>query len=510
MKFKHGPELRGLLGSAQETHIFLASLAKKLGVSAPVLRTDPPFLEFGDADLAQRYTKINHRRKEAGEISLRTRFSRNIWINIPITSAPMATVTGSEMTIRVELLGGLGNPNRGMSIEEHQRELRRIKTKLHKGKPIYDPVKLTQTHTKSDAIEVLDGVKSGRKVGSVIIVDNFEDNHVVGIVTPRDTKGDHPFDTALRDIMTTPAICAPFDISIEEADRKLRYIRKKQLPLVDEKGRCAGLITLQDIELMKQYPDAAVDSKGRLLGVAVVGLEDLVDRAEALYQEEPDVFVLDIAHGGLERHLGAIRYLKQKYDIDVVSANVHEPDLVELIKKAGADGCRIGIGPGAVCTTRLNTGVGGSQLTAILRCAEAAGDMPIIADGGIRFGRDLGQSLAAGASCVMMGTRLAGTKETPGELIQREDGTLAKRHFGMASNEARLILQNLNQVGLVRLSTLGSSPEGKDDNLIPYQGEVQNIIETFLGWLRSTMSYIDARTIEEMPKRVRFNVRFLR
>jgi IMP dehydrogenase len=167
----------------------------------------------------------------------------------------------------------------------------------------------------------------------------------------------------------------------------------------------------------------------------------------------------------------------------------------------------VGIGPGAFCTTSLNTGVGGSQLTAVLRCAEVAQDMPIVADGGIRYGRDFAAALGAGASCVMIGTAFAGTQETPGQILRLEDGTLAKKHFGMASDEARMILQNLAQAGLVRKDRLGTSPEGKED-VLPYRGEVGPIISTFLGWLRSTMSYVGALKIEEMPKRTRFNVRF--
>jgi IMP dehydrogenase len=500
MKFKHGPELRGL-GFNQEMYSFLAALAKNMGV--PVPRIEPLFLEFEDVRIAQRHSRIDHR----SEILLRTRFSRNVRINTPIVSAPMATVTGSEMAITQALLGGLGIIHRGMTIEEHVIELRRVKRKVHMGRSIDDPVTLTYNHTKRDAIEALDGVKSGRKVGSIIIVDTFEENHVVGIVTPRDTKSDAPDDTPLDKIMSR-AITGPHNISMEEAERILRNdIRKKQLPLVDEKGCCAGLITLQDIELMKEFPNASLDSKGRLLAAIALGLEDLVDRAEALSEEEPDVFVLDIAHGGMDKHLKAIRYLKQKYDIDVVAANVHEPDIVDLIRKASADGCRVGIGPGAFCTTSLNTGVGGSQLTAVLRCAEVAQDMPIIADGGIRYGRDLAGAIGAGASSVMIGTAFAGTEETPGQKLPLEDGTLAKKHFGMASDEARMILQNLAQAGLVRKDRLGTSPEGKED-VLPYRGDVSPIISSFLGWLKSSMSYVGARTIEEMPKRVRFNVRF--
>lgn len=466
----------------------------------------PPFLEYGDADLAQRFSLIRHR----GDIDLKTRFSRNITLPIPISSAPMATVTGAEMAIAIGIRGGIGVLHRGMSIEEQVRELRRVKHKAHIGKPIKSPVALTVEHTKEDALAVFDIQRFGARVGSIVIVDSFLNQRVVGIVTPRDIKGSAPITTPLKDIMSTPCVTAPHTITIQEAERLLRdEAKKKQLPLVDENGRLAGLITIQDIDLRRDFPNAALDEKGRILSAVALGLEDLVDRAAALIEEEPDAFVLDIAHGGMDEHFKALKYLKRTYSIDIIASNVHEPDLVVMLRRAGADGCRVGIGPGAQCTTRMNTGVGGSQLTAVLRCAEVAGDMPIIADGGIRKGTDIGEALAAGASCVMIGTYFAGTEESPGEK-DIQNGMLVKKHFGMASNEAKRILQNLDRSSSAfSLTNLGASPEGRED-WIPYQGSVVDKLTELLGWLRSTMSYLGASTIPEMPTRAIFNVRHVR
>ena len=503
IKMKHGPWIR--TGFRWTGPAWLQPYVEQF------LQPELPFYEYGGMDIEQRYSEIDHR----GDVSLKTRFTRNISINIPIVSSPMATVTGSEMAIAMGLIGGVGVLHRALSIEEQVRELRRIKHKVHMGKPIYHPVKLTQDHTKADALEMFNEARFGRRIGSIVIVDNFNGNHVVGIVTPRRIKGYEAPETKLSDIMATPCITAPFDISLEAAERVMRsepYI--KQLPLVDERRVLKGLITLQDIDLMRKHPDAALDEKGRILGVVAVGLDDLADRAEALAQEKPDAFVIDIAHGSMRRSYDAVRYLKRKYDIDVVAGNVMAPDLIVMAYEVGADAVRINIGPGAECTTRRNTGVGGSALTNTLRCAEVARDMPVLPDGGIRFGQDLADALAAGGSCAMIGTLFAGTDEAPGDLEPLPGGTLAKRHFGMASNtarraleETRIIRENLRRSGLVERSVLGASPEGKDNDWIPYRGSVVDTISSLLGWLRSTMSYIGASTVDEMPHRVIFNPR---
>lgn len=466
--------------------------------------TTLPFLEYDGANLEQRVSEIESRNKD---VFLETRFSRNVEINIPIASAPMATVTSPEAALALAMMGGIGVLPRHTPIEAQRADLIRVKTKAHIGKPIAEPVMLTESHTKADALAVFDEARFGRRIGSIIVVNSVTERRIRGIVTPRDTKGTAPADAPLTTIMSAPCVTAPTTITLEEAERLLRDVaKKKQLPLVDAEGRLSGLITLQDIDLMRRHPHAAVDAQGRLRCAVALGLHDYRQRADALAEAEPDAFVLDVAHGGMQRHFDAVKKLKSRYRaIDIVAANVHTPELMRALVAAGADGIRVGIGPGAVCTTRRNTGIGGSQLTAVLRCAEVADGIPVIADGGIRHGGDIAKALAAGASCVMIGTLFAGTDEAPGER-KAIGGVPYKKHFGMASDEARTILRNLTEAGLVDEQRLSSSPEGRDDVWIPYRGSIIEAVETLLGYLRSGMSYLGATTIPEMPRRARFEV----
>ncbi|OHA48600.1 MAG: hypothetical protein A2806_00370 [Candidatus Terrybacteria bacterium RIFCSPHIGHO2_01_FULL_48_17] len=509
IELKHGPLVRiGFRYAGSELGGEQAALLKQF---LDHIRPELPFWEYGDVDIAQRYSEIDHR----GEVDLRTRFSRNICINTPISTAPMAMVTDSRMAISVELYwGGVGVIHRAMSARDQKRELRLTKRAAHFFK-ILDPVMLPLRATKGEAKKIIDE----ERIGSIVVVNNLRDKRVENICTPRDLKGSQPDDTTLGELLRDKkVITARDDILREEARRIMRDVaRVKQLPLVNQHGVLRGLITAQDLDVQdpneptKYAPLAAWDRRRQnLLGVVALGLDDLEDRAVLLAGERPDAFVLDIAHGGMKRHLEAIKYLKKKYpDIDVVASNVHEPDLVEMIARAGADGVRIGIGPGAQCTTRRNTGVGGSQLTAVLRCAEAAFsyDLPVIADGGIRYGQDLTQALSAGAASVMIGTLFAGTDEAPGEIIYDDDNIRYKKHFGMASGEAKRIFQGLKEAGFVKNAyNLTAATEGRED-LIPARGPVAKYINDLLGWLRSEMSYVGARTIAELPHRVIFNPR---
>jgi len=515
MKFKHGPELLGL-GPLWELHEVFSALAEKEGVTLP--RPTPPFLEYDDANYEKRDSSASHR----GDVSLRTRLTRNIWINKPFVSAPMATVTGTDMAVVLELLGcgavlrrGFLEPmTKAQRIETQVKEHRATKRQAHLFR-IDDPARLTADHPKSKGVALF----NEERLGSIILVHNLVGGIFVNIVTPRDLKGSHPMDTPLGEIVRDrKPFVAPPNISREEAKRLLRDVyRVKQLPLVDDVGVCRGLITAQDLDLedpgsYKYAPDAAWDKRQcNLLGIPSLGLrdKDYVDQAAALYPEHPDAWALEIAHGGLHAAWEAMRYLKRTYpDVDLIAPNTHVPDIAKEHIKYGADALRIGIGPGAECTTQRNVGVGGSQLTAVLRCAEVKDDVPLIADGGVRFGSHAVKALAAGADSVMIGTVFAGTKETPGDEIDR-DGVLVKSHFGMASDEAKMLLQNLEEAGLVKEARLGTSPEGRED-VIPYRGEVRNIVESFCGWVRSGMTFLGAATIAEMPKRTRFEVRWAR
>jgi len=509
IEMKHGPLVRiGFRYTGPELVGDQAALLKQF---LEHIQPELPFWEYGDVDIAQRYSEIDHR----GDVELRTRFSRNIWVNTPISTAPMAMVTDSRMAIPVELYwGGVGVIHRAMPAQGQKRELRLTKRAAHYFR-ILDPVTLPLRATKKEAKKLFEE----ERIGSIVVLNNLRDKRVENICTPRDLKGSQPDSMPLGELLRDKkVITAPEDILREEARRIMRDVaRVKQLPLVNAYGVIRGLVTAQDLDVQdpnepnKYAPLVAWDRRGQnLLGVVALGLDDLEERAAILAEEHPDAFVLDIAHGGMRKHLEAIKYLKQTYpDVDVVASNVHEPDLVEMIAEVGADGVRIGIGPGAQCTTRRNTGVGGSQLTAVLRCAEAAlpYDLPVIADGGIRYGQDVTQALSAGASCVMIGTLFAGTDEAPGEIIYDDDNIRFKKHFGMASGEAKRIFQGLKDAGLVK-NTFSSAvaTEGKED-LIPARGPVGKYINDLLGWLQSEMSYVGARTIAELPHRVIFNPR---
>lgn len=523
MKLAHGPEIRGL-GPDAATWRMLVELAEKNGIAVPSFTI--PFLEYEDAELQYQDAHLAQRDSalvSRTAVNLRTRLTRTIWMEKGIVGSPMATVTGSKMAQELELIGcgavlrrGFLEPmTRNERIEAQVRELRRTKRRAHFFK-ITDPAMLTADHTKAKGTALFDA----ERIGSIILVNNLVDRIFVNIITPRDLKGSHPLTTPLGEIVRDRLPhTAPPDISREEARRLLRDVyRVKQLPLVDAEGVCRGLITAQDLDLQdregnKYAPHASWDKRRcNLLGIPSLGLRDrdFVDQAAALYPEHPDAWALEIAHGGLRVSWDAIRYLKRTYpDVDVIAPNISEPDIAEEHAKAGADAVRVGIGPGRVCTTRKNTGVGGSQLTAVLRCAEVAAryGIPLIADGGVRNGEDFAKALAAGASSVMIGTLFAGTEEAPGEEHRLEDGTLAKKHFGMASNEAKMLLRNLEQAGLLAKRTnLGTAPEGRDEVWIPYRGEVRHIVESLCGFLRSSMTYLGAATIADMPRRAVFEV----
>ncbi len=469
-------------------------------IKGPQFRENSAY-EYNDIDLEQQYSDIESRK----EISLSSRFSRRIHINLPFVSAPMDTVTGSAMAIELSRKGAIGVLPRFVSVDLQVQEVLRVKRSGHF--VIEDPVVLTQQHTVGDARNVIDD----HGVGGIVVVQTMELRKAIGIVTTRDVMYESD-NTSLKDVMNHHEfITAPPGTTMTQAKKILHDNRIEKLPLVDEKGVLVGLITQKDIEYVEQYPFAARDKRGRPLVAAAVGIRDeqFLKRAEKLIEAGADALVVDIAHGGLKKCIDATKHLAESFPhIDIVSGNVMTADLTHRLIEAGAAGVRVGIAPGYACRTRGMTGVGGGQMTAAYECAIAARehDVPVIADGGIRELGDLGKALATGASTIMMGAMFAGTEETPGKTIVGMNGLSYKLYRGMASLGANLTLQAAEGKDPLSPNAAQITPEG-DHLMIPAKGSVGDLLDQMAGALRSTMSYMGARTIAAMPEKAVFRVR---
>ncbi|OHA45909.1 MAG: hypothetical protein A3A80_04525 [Candidatus Terrybacteria bacterium RIFCSPLOWO2_01_FULL_44_24] len=469
-------------------------------LDGPKFREDPAY-EYNDVDLEQQFSDIGSRK----EINLSSHFSKRIVINKPFVSAPMDTVTGSAMAIALARKGAIGVLPRFTSIDYQVQEVSRVKRSGYF--IIEHPVVLTPKHTVQDARNII----SEHGVGGIVVVENMENRKAVGIATTRDMMSEEG-NTLLKDVMNHhELVTAPPGTTMGEAKKILHDNRIEKLPLVDENDVLVGLITQKDIEFVERYPLAARDKQGRPRVAAAVGIrdEDFIKRAEKLVEAGADALVVDIAHGGLKKCADATKYLAETFKhVDIVSGNVMTADLTKMLIEAGAAGIRVGIAPGYACRTRGVTGVGGGQMTTVYECAKAAKeyDIPVIADGGIRELGDLGKALAAGASTVMMGAMFAGTEETPGKTIVGMNGLSYKLYRGMASLGANLTLQQADGKDVLSQSAAQITPEG-DHLMIPAKGEVGDLIDQMAGALRSTMSYIGARTIAEMSQKAMFRVR---
>ncbi|KKR78545.1 MAG: Inosine-5'-monophosphate dehydrogenase [Parcubacteria group bacterium GW2011_GWA2_40_8] len=426
----------------------------------PKFKVDPAY-EYNDVDLEQQYSDIKSRK----EISLATYFSKRIQINLPFVSAPMDTVTGSAMAIALARKGAIGVLPRFSIIDHQVQEVVRVKRSGHF--IIENPVVMTPEHTVADARKVIDEYG----VGGIVIVDDIENKKAVGIVTTRDMM--YELDgSILKDVMNHhDLVTAPVGTTMEQAKKILHDNRIEKLPLIDDKGHLVGLITQKDIENAEDFPLAARDKRGRPRVAAAVGIrdEDFVKRAEKLINAGADALVVDIAHGGLKKCIDATKYLSESFpDIDIISGNVMTAELTrKLIKEYG---------------------------------------IPVMADGGIRELGDLGKALATGASTIMMGAMFAGTEETPGKTIVGMNGLSYKLYRGMASLGANLTLQESEGKDPLAKGAPQITPEG-DHLMIPAKGEVGDLLDQMAGALRSTMSYIGARTIDEMDEKAVFRVR---
>ncbi len=432
------------------------------------------------------------------DVDLNTRLTKNLKLSLPLISAAMDTVTGSEMAIQMAKLGGIGILHRNQSIEKQSTEVDRVKRA--ESTIIKDPVTIDSSKSVGDALQL---IRSEGISGFPVV---HEDN-LRGIVTYRDLWNVEDLSTPVSDVMTSgdKLITADIDTSFEVALKILADNRIEKLPLIGKDGKLSGLLTVKDIEKSRQFPNAAKDDQGRLRAGAAVGVsKDALERVESLIKSQVDVLVIDSAHGHSKGVLDLVKEVKKAHpDLDIIAGNVvTEEGTAELIEN-GADAVKVGIGPGASCTTRVVTGAGMPQLTAILNCRKAADkhDVPLIADGGIRYSGDIAKALAAGASTVMMGSVLAGMEESPGEMILF-DGRWFKTYRGMGSIGA------MQTGGSDRYFQEGEEtaklvPEGIEGR-VPYRGQVRESIHQFIGGVRAAMGYCGAENIESLKNNAKF------
>jgi IMP dehydrogenase len=434
-----------------------------------------------------------------GETDLRTIFSRNIPINIPISSAAMDTVTEARLAIALARQGGIGVVHRNLSIAAQAAEVDKVKRS--ESGMIVDPVTV---HPESSIREVL-GVMSQYRISGVPVTD--ENGKLVGILTNRDLRFLPNLELTAADLMTKENLVTVKEgISLDEAKMKLHANRIEKLLVVDDDYKLKGLITVKDIMKMITYPNAAKDGFGRLrVGAAVGATGDYVERARELERAGADVIVIDTAHGYTGRVLNAVRELKKQLrQADLVAGNIASGEAAAELQDAGADGVKVGMGPGSICTTRVVSGAGVPQITAIMKTVEVAHklDLPVIADGGIKYSGDIAKALAAGANSVMIGNLFAGTDESPGELVFYQNRSY-KTYRGMGSLGA---MAGGSADRYAQESEGGERklvPEGIEGR-VPYKGSVENMIPMMLGGLRAGMGYCGVRSLRELQTQAQF------
>ncbi|APM37783.1 IMP dehydrogenase [Clostridium kluyveri] len=432
-----------------------------------------------------------------GEVLLNTNLTKNIKLNIPLISASMDTVTDSKMAIAMAREGGLGIIHKNMSIEHQAMEVDKVKRQ--ENGVITDPFYLSPDNSINDALALM----SKYRISGIPITVNYK---LVGIITNRDIIFETDYDRKISEVMTSKnLITAPENTTIEEAKEILKTHKIEKLPLVDGNNNLRGLITIKDIEKVKKFPNGAKDVKGRLLCGAAVGVtKDMMDRVNALVKVGVDVITVDTSHGHSQGVLDAVKIIKEKYpDIQIIAGNVATAEATRDLIEAGADAVKVGIGPGSICTTRIISGVGVPQLTAVMDCVEEADKygVPIIADGGIKYSGDIVKALAAGAKVVMMGSMFAGCEEAPGE-TEIYKGRSYKVYRGMGSLAAMACgsKDRYFQEGNKKLV-----PEGVEGR-VPYKGPLADTIFQLLGGIRSGMGLLGAPTLKDLYEKATFVV----
>ena len=431
------------------------------------------------------------------QVDTSTRITKRIQLNIPVVSAGMDTVTEARMAIAIAREGGIGVIHKNLSIEDQAGEVDKVKRS--ESGIIVDPIFLSPEHRISDALELM----ARYHISGVPIVD--KDHKLVGILTNRDLKFEENFDQPIGAVMTKDnLVTAPENTTLEEAKRILHKHRIEKLPLVDANYRLKGLITIKDIEKARQYPNSAKDGHGRLRVAAAVGVgPDVMERASALVKAGVDALVIDTAHGHSKRVVETTTLLKQEFGskVDIVSGNIATAEAAEALIAAGADAIKVGIGPGSICTTRVISGVGVPQLTAVWDCAQVAKkyEVTVIADGGIRYSGDIVKALAVGADAVMLGSIMAGTEEAPGE-IEIYQGRSYKVYRGMGSIGA---MKAGSKDRYFQEDSSKLVPEGVEGR-VPFKGSVAETVFQLIGGLRSGMGYCGAPDIKTLQESARF------
>ena len=450
-------------------------------------------ITFDDVLLVPQYSEVT-----PNLINLETHLTKKIKLNIPMMSAAMDTVTEHRMAIAMARQGGIGIIHKNMTIEMQADEVDKVKRS--ENGVISDPFSLTPDNTIKDA----DDLMAKFRISGVPITKSETDKTLVGIITNRDLKFETDFSKKISESMTSEGlITAPVGITLEDAKKILAKARKEKLPIVDENNILRGLITIKDIEKQIKYPDSAKDSQGRLLCGAGVGITgDMMERVAALVDAKVDVIVLDSAHGHSKNIIDAVKKVKSAYpDLQVIAGNIATAEAANDLIDAGADAVKVGIGPGSICTTRVVAGIGVPQISAIMEVFDVAKkrDIPIIADGGIKYSGDMTKALAAGGSVCMMGSMFAGCDESPGtfELFQ---GRKYKVYRGMGSIAA---MENGSKDRYFQEGAKKLVPEGVEGR-VAYKGSLEDVVFQLIGGIRSGMGYCGCPTIPELQERAKF------
>src|SRR5450432_227143 len=470
----------------------------------------PEALTFDDVLLLPSHSDV-----VPAEVITQTQLSRNIRLNIPIISAAMDTVTESRLAIAIAQQGGLGIVHRNLSIEQQADEVDKVKRS--ESGMIMDPITLSPDHRIADALDLM----RRYKISGVPITKNKK---LVGILTNRDLRFETRADVPISQVMTKDnLITVPVGTRLEDAEKILHEHRVEKLLVVDEKYNLKGLITVKDIQKKLKYPNAAKDEHGRLrVGAAIGATGDYLERAQEMVKNKVDALAIDAAHGHQARVIEAVKMIKSKLpEVDLLAGNVGTHEGACALVKAGADAIKVGIGPGSICTTRIVTGTGVPQITAIAEASRACRDagVPVIADGGIKYSGDITKAIAAGASVVIIGSLFAGTDESPGETILSQ-GRSFKTYRGMgslsamAAGSSERYSQNVDDFALESNNEDGDSSSGGNrlnklvpegiEGRVPYRGTLAAMVYQLVGGLRSGMGYCGTKTIPDLQQRAKF------